>query len=73
MTITSNIKKKKKKKTKHDLFSLPVVFSNKLILMEKRKAAGKCICEDIDKIKVQIFTTRVRKYTDIIVCWDVEF
>ena len=29
--------------------------------MEKRKAAGKCICEDIDKIKVQIFTTRVRK------------
>ena len=29
--------------------------------MEKRKAAGKRICEDIDKIKVQIFTTRVRK------------
>ena len=27
------------------------VFSNKLIWMEKRKAAGKCICEDIDKIK----------------------
>ena len=41
--------------------------------MEKRKAADKCICEDIDKTKVQIFTTRVRKYTDIIVCWDVEF